>query len=176
MLDPLVDNNLVIVAVEISFFEFVLILVADSHYVEFSFVVVLFSVSVRIFKISINHHQYCCGEKCCEFFEDGQPLLVLTRVRFPMDEMIDGFVVDLGNFLIDLFEVLQNKVLCELYSLVFRKTHLLKREIIFPDKIDQINDVLDGFLVNFLENEFKKLTQFILPLQVNNQHLFLNLG
>ena len=69
-----------------------------------------------------------------------------------------------------------DKVLCKLKCLLLGETHFLEGKIIFPNQVNEINHIFDGFFVHFGEDKFKKLTEFVLPFQVDNQHFPLNLG
>jgi hypothetical protein len=67
-----------------------------------------------------------------------------------------------------------HKALCEFYGLLFRVAQILNRDKLLPYEIGQKNDFTDRTLVHFVHNVLKKLIHFILPLQVDNQPLFLN--
>jgi hypothetical protein len=78
MLYSFVDDHFIIVTIEVPLVEFVVIQASDTQFIQFSLVVIFLSVSVRILKISTDHHHNSRCQKCCEFFENAETLLALS--------------------------------------------------------------------------------------------------
>lgn len=176
MLYPFIDDHFIIVTIEISLVVFVVIQAYDTQFIKFSLVVIFLSVSVRISKISTDHHHNSRCQKCCEFFENAETLLALSWVLLALNLVFKVFVVDLADFIINLLKMFGDKVLGKLKCLLLGKTHLLEGKIIFPNQVNEINHIFEGFFVHFEEKKLKKLTEFVLPFEVDSQHFPLNLG
>lgn len=81
--------------------------------------------------------------------------------------------VDIVQFIVQFLGMLIYECISELDSLLKRVIHVLDQNELFPNFINKVNDFVDWIVFDFVENELKKLTEFVLSFQIDDKHFFL---
>lgn len=176
MLYSFINDDLIILTLKILILKLILVLVIGFNFLKFSFVVVVLTVDVGILEVTTNNQNQCGGEESSEFFELIESFLSFMAVTFALTEFLDPSVVNLREFLVQLIEVLADKTLGKLDGFLFRKAHVLDRNVLFPDQVGQKDNFFERVLVYFSDYVLKKLSKLVLPPEVNDKTILLNLG